>query len=466
MTAQALTIPQVLAITKTYFVEEGALFESDTYDNRLLQLIPKMADAQGDSLKQPLLDGQIAGNSGDYASSMNGITAGSQVAFVLGWVNRYQGGLVDDKLARLTVTNRGGFIQAKELVIRSAGSHFNDCTNYGIFRRSTGQMGTVASGALGPTYSAGTYTVTPTADTMVNMLQRIKTNGTAPGSTNIVGGTILNFGPGGPAGITAGPAGPLAVGDYVVTSIGDTSFTCVPLTTPAAVGITGSAYIYAKGDAQNQASGTNIIAAFAGFDDWNPSTLNSNNFMFGGVDRSINTVSRAGQRVTAVGSVHEALVSAGNKAMLRGAKSSHIFMHPDRWNDLVNELQDAKRYFPGSTKAVGSAAMPKGMKLKASDLARFGFDAITLSQYAGREITIVPDWACQSNISWMVDLSKYKFRHSREGFPYNRGVMMDNQDWFRQASTNWLLELFGIGQITCADPSKQVAIVHTPTASA
>lgn len=465
MTAQALTIPQILAITKTYFVEEGALFESDTYDNRLLQLIPKLADVQGDSCKQPLLDGQIAGNSGDYASAMAGITAGSQVAFTLPWVNRYQGALVDDKLARLTTTNRGGFIQAKELAIRSAGSHFNDCTNYQFFRSSNGAIGQVASGSNGPAWTTPNMTITCTADTSVNVLQRIKTNGTAltAGAGNI-GGTVLNFSAGGALGIAAGAAGPIQTGDWVVTSVGDTSFTASPLA--GAVMITGSAFIYAKGDAQNMLSGTSVVASFAGFADWCPPVLNSANFTFGTVDRSVNTQARAGQRVTTVGSIHEGFVAGGNRAMLRGAKTSHIFTHPDRFNDLVNELQEAKRYFPGDTKAQGTAAMPKGMKLASKDAARFGFDAITLSQYAGRSITVVPDWACQSNVSWMVDLAKFKFRHTKEGFPFNRGVMLDGLDWFRQASVNWLLELFGYGQVTCADPSKQVAVIHTPTASA
>ncbi len=465
MTAQALTIPQVLAITKTYFVEEGALFESDTYENNLYKLVPKLADAGGDSCKQPLLDGQIAGNSGDYAAAMAGITAGSQVAFTLPWVNRYQGGLVDDKLARLTTTNRGGFIQAKELVIRSAGSHFNDCTNYQLFRSQNGAIGQVASGSNGPTWSSPNMTITCTADTSVGVIQRLKTNGTAlvAGAGN-VGGTIVNFSAGGALGIAAGPSGPIQAGDWVVTSIGDTSFTVSPLV--GAIMVTGSAFIYAKGDAQNMASGSNIIASFAGFADWNPPTAALAAVSFGGVDRTVNTLSRAGQRVSSVGSVHEGYIAGGNKAMLRGAKTSHIFCHPDRFNDLVNELQEQKRYYPTASSLKGSASMPKGMKLKASDAARFGFDGIALSQYAGRTITIVPDWACQSNISWMVDLAKYKFRHTAEGFPYNRGVMMDGADWFRQASVNWLLELFGIAQLTCADPSKQVAVVHTPTASA
>lgn len=464
MAAQALTIPQVLAITKQYFVEEGALFESDTYDNRFLQTVPKLADAQGDSCKQPLLDGQIAGNSGDYASAMAGITAGSQVAFILPWVNRYQGGLVDDKLARLTTTNRGGFIQAKELVIRSAGSHFNDCTEYQFFRSSNGALGRVASGSNGPVWTTPNMVITPTVDTMVNVLQRLKTNGTAA-STNNVGGTVINFGAGGAVGIAAGAAGPLQSGDWVVTAIGDTTFTVQPIPGTSAVMPTGSAYFYAKGDAQNMLSGTNVVASFAGLADWVPPTLDSTNFTFAGVDRSVNTKARAGRRVTAQGSVHESYITAGNQAMLAGAKSTHIFCHPDRFNDLVNELQDAKRYFPGSTKVKGTAAMPRGMTLKSSDAARFGYDALTLSQYAGRELAIVPSWACQSNISWLLDVTKFKFRHTKEGYPYNRGVMMDNQDWFRQASVNWLLELFGLGQLTCADPSKQVAVVHTPSAS-
>lgn len=464
MAAGALSLPQLLAITKQYFVEEGALFESDTYDNRLLQLIPKIADAQGDSCKQPLLDGQIAGNSGDYASAMAGITAGSQVAFILPWVNRYQGALIDDKLARLTTTNRGGFIQAKELAIRSAGSHFNDCSNYQFYRAQDGALGRVASGSNGPSWTTPNITITPTADTVTNVLQRLKTNGTAlVAGAGTVGGTIINFGAGGPIGVAAGAGGPLQAGDWVVTSIGDTSFTASPLA--GAVMPTGSAYIYAKGDAQAQASGTNVIASFAGLASWVPPALDSTNFTFGGVDRSVNAISRAGQRVNAVGSVHESYITAGNKAMLRGAKTTHILCHPDRFNDLVNELQEAKRYFPGSMKQKGTAAMPKGLTLKSEDAARFGFDALTLSQYAGRTISIVPDWACQSNMSWMVDMTKWKLRHSREGYPYNRGVLYDNQDWFRQASTNWLMELFGIAQITCADPSKQVVVLHSPSAS-
>lgn len=178
--AQSLTLAQVNAITKTYFIEEGAIYESDTYDNQFFRLTPKMVDASGDTIKQPLLDGQIAGGSGDHDTAMGAITAGSQVAFVLPWCNRYQGALLNDKLARLTTTQRGGFIEAKELAIKSAGSHFNDCTEYGLLRSSNGAMGVVGSGSNGPVWSGTQMTITCTGDTSQNVLQRIKTNGTVP----------------------------------------------------------------------------------------------------------------------------------------------------------------------------------------------------------------------------------------------------------------------------------------------
>lgn len=447
--ATALTILGALQNEmKTYYVDEGRLYMSDSYQNRLLDLVPKKRDAQGDTWKQPLLDGQIAGGAGDYTQARANATAGSQVAFVGPWKEHYQMAFVDEKAMRLTKTSRGAFQPALELAVNSARSHFNDCTNYGLYRSEDGAIGQLASGTTGagPVVTAGVATLFFTADTAAGALQRVKI------------GSILNFSAGDVVGIAAGKAGPLKAGDWTVTSIRDNFITATPAA--GAVAPTGSAYAYIKGDAQAQASGTSITKALAGFESWVPTTDALAALPFKGVDGSISTQARRGIRVQSAinTSVNESYIQGGNKALQLGAKTSHVFTHPVKYSELVLELVGKQRY----EMMQGRPATPKGVKLSAKAAARFGFKALTLDQYGnGSDIFIVPDWACQYNVSWMVDLSKFTFTTTSEGYPYFKGVGADGLDWFRQTDNSWLLELVGLGELICADPSKQVAILHS-----
>lgn len=452
MAATPITVSSLAALMKTYYVEEGRLYMSDSYENRLLMAVPKKRDAQGDTWKQPLGDQQIAGGSGDYATSMANITAGSQVAFNGPWKEHYQGALVEDKVMRLSTTGRGAFQPAMEYAINSARSHYNDATNYQLYRSEDGAIGQLASGSTGngPTFTAGVGTFTFTSDTSAGALQRLKV------------GSVFNLSAGGAIGIAAGKAGPLQAGDWTVTAKTDTSVTATPAA--GAVSPTGSAFVYVKGDAQNQASGSNITACLAGFESWVPTTNALAQTTFKTVDRSVATQERAGIRVPAAinSSVNEAYVLGGNRAMQFGAKTTHIFCHPTKFAELVNEKQGQQRYVD----VLGNPATPRGVRLSAKNASAFGFKALSLNQYgAGGDILIVPDWACQYNVSWMVDLTKFNFTTTKEGWPFVRGQGVDGQDWFRQASTKWLLELFGDGELICADPSKQVAVLHQSNAS-
>ena len=444
MAATPITVSTLAALMKTYYVEQGRLYQSDSYENRLLSLIPKKRDANGDTWKQPLADQQIAGGSGDYDSTMQNITAGSQVAFTGPWKEHYQGALVEDKVMRLSTTGRGAFQPAMEFAINSARSHYNDCTNYQLYRSEDGAIGQLASGSSGlaPTFTGGVGTFQFTSDTSQGVLQRLKI------------GSVFNLSNGGPG---ASKSAAINAGDWTVTSITDTTVTATPAA--GAVSPTGSAYIFIKGDAQNGATGNSVTRVLAGFESWVPTTNALAATTFKTVDRSIQTQARAGIRVPAAinSSVNEAYIQGGNRAMQYGAKTSHVFCHPTKFSELVNELKGQQRY----EMAKGYPAVAKGIKLPKNVAAQFGFKALALNQYgAGGDILIIPDWACQYNVSWMVDLSKWTFTTTKEGWPFVRGQGMDGQDWFRQASTKWLLELFGDGEVICSDPSKQVAVLH------
>lgn len=438
---------QLQAEMKTYYVDEARLFMSDAYDNRLLDLIPKKRDAAGDTWKQPLLDGQIAGGSGDYATSRANATAGSQVAYTGPWKDHFQMAFVNEKAMRLTKSSRGAWQPALELAVNSARSHFNDCTNYGLFRSEDGAMAQLASGSsgLGPVVTAGVATLQFTSDTSMGALQRVKI------------GSVLNFGQGGPLAATNGKGGAIQAGDWTVTTIQDSQITATP--SVGSVAPSGSAYVYIKGDAQNGATGNNITAALAGFESWMPTTNALAATSFKGVDGSVSTQARRGIRVPSAinSSVNEAYILGGNRGLQYGAKSSHIFCHPTKYSELVMELVGKQRYIDMQ----GRPATPKGVKLSAKAASRFSFKALALDQYgSGAPIAIIPDWGCQYNVSWMVDLSKFTLTTLAEGYPYFKGQGMDGNDWFRQSDNSWILELMGTGEVICSDPSKQVVILH------
>lgn len=454
MAATPMTVSTLNAVLKQWYEYEGRICESDSYDNRLLTLVPKnYTDAYGLEWKSPLLDGQVPGGSGDYDVTYANSGAGSQVAFTGPWKEHYGMAFVEDKVMRLSKNPKGAFSPAMKVAIDSVRSHFNDVTNYQLYRSEDGAIGQLTSGtaAAGSSITAGVGTFTFSANTGFGAQQRLKV------------GSVVNFSAGGAIGIAAGKAGPLQTGDWTVTAIQDGQFVATPAA--GAVAPTGSAYVYVKGEAQNQASGSSIVKALAGFQSWVPDDPTVALTTFKSVDRSVNTQGRAGIRVpTAVNvSVNESYITAGNAGLRFGAKSTHVFCHPTKFGELTSELQPQQRYLPspGRVPGAGKPAVAKGIKLSKADLERFGFGALALTLGAGNDVLIIPDWACQYNISWMVDLTKFEFVTTADGWPYNRGSGFDGQDWFRQPTTKWLTELFGVGELICRDPSKQVCIVHS-----
>ena len=251
-----ITVATLQAIMKTYYVDEARLFESDSYENRLLMAVPKNRDAQGDNWKQPLLDQQIAGGSGDWDTTFANTTAGSQVGFTGQWKEHYGMALVEDKAMRLTTSGRGGFQPAFQVAIDSARSHYNDCTNYQLYRSEDGAIGQLASGSSGlaPVFTGGVGTFQFTSDTSPNALQRLKI------------GSVFNLSAGGPGGIAAGKGAALNAGNWTVTSVTDNGVTATP--SVGSVSPSGSAYVYIAGDAQNGVAAASITRALAGFESW------------------------------------------------------------------------------------------------------------------------------------------------------------------------------------------------------
>lgn len=213
--------------------------------------------------------------------------------------------------------------------------------------------------------------------------------------------------------------------------------------TDAAVDIITSIPLIAAGDSifpkdwrENSATPTRQVAF--GAEAWVPPTAPTST-TFCGVDRSVSPTRLGGMRIDNTSEnrpLDEFLRRMCARAARYGKKIDHIFLNPERWQDLA-DLRDGFR----------------PCVLKPADAQDIGFDALEMSSQVGK-VMIVPEPDCPSDRAMGMKLDTWELMSVGELVH----VIDDDGKWANRSATADALEvrfrsIFNLG---CMDPSTNI----------
>lgn len=199
----------------------------------------------------------------------------------------------------------------------------------------------------------------------------------------------------------------------------------------AATGINGLSanwYLFRQGD-----FGGTLI----GLDGWIPSTVTSTAFF--GVDRTADKERLAGCRVTPTttgytySTVEGACLKLLERVYMAGGAPDKIFMHPQRFTRLCEELGSKRQYVDVKTE-VGVS-----------------FDGIKI-QGQGGAATVISDPCCQRDTIWALTMDTWKFKTLGEPL----SILDDDgqEPWLRESDADALqLRLATYGNFVCDAPA-------------
>jgi hypothetical protein len=229
-------------------------------------------------------------------------------------------------------------------------------------------------------------------------------------------------------------------GDYLTLTAVD--YDTGELTTDAPTDLSTSIALIASGDTifpkdwrENSATPTRKVAF--GTAAWVPAIAPTST-TFCGVDRSVNPTRLGGMRLdntTENRPLDEFLRRMCAKAYRLGKKIDHIFLNPERWQDLA-DLRDSMR----------------PVVLKSGD-ADIGYDALEMSSLVGK-VMIVPEPDCPTDRVMGLNLSTWELMSVDDLIH----VIDDDGKWAQRSSNADALEvrfrsIFNLG---CMDPSSNI----------
>ena len=427
---------------KQYYITKKKLYVMDGYKNKLLASIEKKTDGGGKQWNVAVGAASIVGGAGNYATAWANATAGTDINFYGPYKDRYHMGFVDDKVVRASRSPDGAIIPALEDKLIQVKSQFELSTNFQMYRSEAGELGTAASFTAGGV--GGTLVFTA--------------NSAQPATQRLRPGAIVTF-----AALADGVS--LRTTTWSVTAMAPNggSVTLAPsYSSGSDIPVAGDT-VFIDGDAYGAKVGavatTAVNKALAGLASWVPPTEALAAAAFKNATRATDTRALAGIRLDATNlKLEEAFIQAGDTAQRYGANTSMIFMHPSRLSQLKQEMAGKIVYA-----RVDGKSMAGGMSAK--DAAKLGFDGIVLDA-GGQQIIVAPDWACQYNYSWALEMDSLWFE-TVGAWPTLKGDIDGNSGKvFRLTdgvNNSYVNELVGYGEFLCSAPGHQVCIIHDAT---
>lgn len=179
-------------------------------------------------------------------------------------------------------------------------------------------------------------------------------------------------------------------------------------------------------------------ATLKGLDAWIPATVTSTSFF--GIDRTADTERLAGCRCTPTdtnntySTIEGACLALLRRVYMAGGSPDHIFMHPNRFKRLVDELQSRRQYVDAS----------------ATD-AKTGYRALLIEGQGG-SAKVLSDPNCQVDVIWGLTLDTWKM--STLGEPMSVLDDDNNAPWLRESDDDALeLRMATYGQFYCDAPA-------------
>lgn len=409
----ALDLTSFAAALKTLYSSKR--IENLTYQtNPLLAMLPKNESFYGDSVKQPLVYGNVKGRSVTFATAQSNKAASSYAAFTVTRVKDYALASIDNETLEASKSDKGAFMRAAQAEIDSAFRALGRSIASALYRSGSGSVGVVATGGISTT----ALTLASPGD-VVNFEVGMKVQASA------TDGSAL---------IDSGAAATLTAinRDTGVLTASANWTTTFP--TPIAAGY----YLYIQGDAQSAASARTKIS---GLQAWLPTTAPSSTSFFG-VDRSVDTTRLGGVRYDGSAlTIEEALINGVSRVGVEGGKTDYIFMNPLDVRNLVTALGTKVMY----------------TQHKVGDI---GFEGLKVACDNG-PVTVMSDLNCPQGYAFALQMDTWELASLGKA---PRLLDSDGNRFLREASADAIEVRCGFyGNLLCSAPGFNAVITLPST---
>jgi len=344
-------------------------------NNPLLAMIPKNTSFSGRNITFGVEYGQTPGRSANFLTAQTNRGGTKLEDFVVTRVKDYSVVSVDNETLLAADGSEGSLLDVAKAKTDSALLALSRSMAQALYRDGTGYIGSTDS-----TGSSTTITLENAADVRnFEVGMRIVRSSSTPGDTLRSSGAAAE--------ITAVNR---SGGTFTIHANADVVWTDAA----------SNDLLYVEGDATNSGSPTTSnFARIAGIEAWCPTSAPSSTSFFG-VDRSQDTTRLGGQRITGASSIKESLLDAMVTVYREGGMPSHVFLPPDIWLLLANDLE--------GTPVQGGSANRR--RYDSDDTSTtMGFSSLQLAGPSGI-VPIYADHNCQPGVAWVLQLDTWEFR--------------------------------------------------------
>lgn len=381
------------------------------YENRpFFGMVPKMTDWTGDNMNTPVQIGNASANSATFTTAQNNQFAAVYRKFVSSRVSEYQLARLDRQTMLATKNDAGAFFRAATKAIDDAVNGLTERLCGQLFRSTTGTVGTLGSAPAG----TGIFTLgDPESVSGIN-----------------IGDVFLAYSGDG-SGVRAGTGYVLAVNRAPTSA-------SITVSAVSVSGAAGDPAGWANGDYLAPAGTVNLT--MAGLSSWIPTTAPTSGDSFQSVDRSIDPVRLAGNRLNGTAMpLEEALNGIVTAVGKQGGRPDTIVTNFTTYNGFLN--------------ALGSRAVSCEM----SGPAGLSYSGIKYNSATG-PVKIVADPFCPGNIAYVLQMNTWELA-SLDKAPHI--VDDDGMGWFRVSNADASeVRVNFYGNLICKAPGKN-GVVQT-----
>jgi hypothetical protein len=358
-----------------------------------LSWVPKKDGMVGDNLVVPVTYGHGAGRSSIFATAQTNAAGGKHIKFGISRQSDYAVLTITAETMRASKNNLGAFVEARKWEVDGHLDLLGRSAAKALFSKSGGTFGELSA------ISTVTATLTNADD-----------------ARYVEVGAVHQF-------ATDEDAGTLRTGSYTVVSVNRDTGVIVYGTDPTANSVAAGDFVLVAGDAQ---------AKMSGFKDWLPLTAPTTGDSHFGVDRSVDPVRLAGERLDATSnSIEENILTLTEKIASNGGKPETVFINHTNFSTLVKSL-GSRVYYEG-----------------AGGKADFGFEGVKVHTSCGM-VTVYPDPWCPGDRGYVLQKDTWRLWHL-DGFPHI--VKDDGLMALRQSSSDGVeIRMRYWGNLACRAP--------------
>ena len=349
-------------------------------NNPLLSMMPKVTSFTGRNVTYAVEYGQTPGRSANFLTAQTNRGGTKLEDFVVTRVKDYAVVSLDNETLLAADGSEGSLLDVAKAKTDSALHALARSMGQAVYRDGTGHIG--ATNVNGSTTTIALVNAADIRNFEIGM--RVVRSTSTAGSALLDGGAAAE-----------------------ITAVDRTAGSFTIHANSVAVwpnGTTSADLLYVEGDAtDNAAPTTTNFKRLAGIEAWCPTSAPGATSFFG-VDRSQDTTRLGGQRITGSGSIKESLLNAMVTIYREGGLPSHVFLPPDLWLNLANDMVGVP--LSAGTVTAGTSRRRYGPDDVSGVV---GFSAIELAGPSG-VIPVYADHNCQPGVAWILQMDTWEFR--------------------------------------------------------